>query len=58
MVRVCMVVMQKFRVNEICPVYNARKYEKQEERGEVGRGEERREKSAFESERYYTPPGP
>ena len=53
-----MVVMQKFRVNEICPVYNARKYEKQEERGEVGRGEERREKSAFESKRYYTPPGP
>jgi len=53
-----MVVMQKFRVDEIFPVYNARKYEKQEGRGEVGRGEERRENSAFENERYYTPPGP
>ena len=52
MVRVCMVVMQKFGVNEMCPGYNARKYEKQEERGE------RKRKPTVESERYYTPPEP
>jgi len=50
MVRVCMVVMQKFGGNAICPGYNARKYEKQEER------KERREKPMVKSERYYTQP--
>jgi len=45
-----MVVMQEFGVNAMCPGYNARKYEKQEER------KERREKPMVESERYYTQP--
>ena len=50
MVRDCMVVMQEFGVNVMCPRYNARKYEKQEER------EERRRKPTAESERYYILP--
>ena len=50
MLRDCMVVMQEFGVNAMCPGYNARKYEKQEER------KERREKPMVKSERYYTQP--
>ena len=50
MVRDCMVVMQEFSVNVMHPGYNARKYEKQEER------KERREKLTVKSERYYTQP--
>ena len=46
MVWVCMVVMQKFGVNVMCPGYNASKYER----------ERRGEKSRVESERYYTQP--
>src|ERR1700744_6440787 len=48
MVRDCMVVMQEFGVNAICPGYNARKYEKR-------RGE-RIEKPGVKSKKYYTPP--
>lgn len=45
MVQVCMVVMQKFGVNAMCPGYNARKYERR-----------KRAKPTVESEGYYTPP--
>ena len=48
MVRIGMVVMQKFGGNAICPGYNVKEYEKR-------RGE-RIEKPRVESERYYTPP--
>jgi hypothetical protein len=48
MVQDCMVVMQAFGVNAMCPGYNVRKYEKQKER------EERREKPTVASEILYT----